>query len=131
MPRTYGNCGPVVAARAGIEVPDPHAPRLDFDAIRARVAARAASAMVPDVDRVHWPADAPVPGQLVDQQAAENVEQAGVVVAGPVVCDVCTQVVTAEYVARTGQRRHGPCQGRTTRATRVRAGRRASVRAVA
>lgn len=36
MPRTEGSCGPVVVATTGIELPD--ASRIDFAAIRARVA---------------------------------------------------------------------------------------------
>ena len=32
--------------------------------------------------------------------------------AGPVFCDVCGVRVAAEYVARTGQTRHKPCQAR-------------------
>jgi hypothetical protein len=95
MPRTYGNCGPVVTATRGIELPRPGAPRLDVAAILARRAARPA-----DVRRV----------------------------GGPVRCDVCALPVAADWVARTGLRRHRPCQDRAdARAGLARSG----VRAVA
>ncbi|HET9657494.1 MAG TPA: hypothetical protein VFP72_19235 [Kineosporiaceae bacterium] len=86
MPRTEGNCGPVVVATTGIDLPD--ASRIDFAAIRARVA----------------------------EQTWARREVLAVVAAGPVVCDVCGVRVAAEYTARTGQRRHKSCQAQASTA---------------
>lgn len=89
MPRTYGNCGPVVAATRGIELPRPSTPRLDIEAIRARATTKAAQVAEP-----------------------VDVDQAPEIPAGPVVCDGCGVLVAAQYVARTGKTRHKPCQAR-------------------
>jgi hypothetical protein len=109
MPRTYANCGPVVTARAGIEIPDPRTPRPDFDAIRARFAARAATLALVDVGQAPQVGAQP-PVLLVDQ----DVDVAMATSVGPVVCDVCGVRVAGEYVARTGQTRHKPCQAKAS-----------------
>lgn len=105
MPRTYGNCGPVVTAARGLELPDPNVSRLDADAVRARASARAATPV--GVDQ-----------QYVDVDQVQ--EQADTGPVGPVVCDVRGVVVAGEYVARTGQRWHRPCQAKHAAGAAVR-----------
>lgn len=95
--RTYGTGGRVVCASTGIELPDPDGPR-------ARATEETATVQLTGGPVGPVQAGGPV------QPPGWSGGPGGGLVDGPVRCDVCGVSVAAEYVARTGQRRHRPCQ---------------------
>jgi hypothetical protein len=108
--RTYGTGGRTVAATGTVDLPE-GTTRTPDQAVWARRAAaleaaapawtHATPAPTRRPELVTAPAPVPTPAELVPVVVTP---------ARPVRCDVCHLTVAADYVARTGQTRHKPCQ---------------------
>jgi hypothetical protein len=106
--RTYGTGGRAVAATGSVDLPE-GTTRTPEQAVWARRAA-ALEAAAPA-----WTHTAPAPAprpELVTAPAPVPTPAPAL----PVRCDVCHLTVAADYVARTGQARHTPCQAKAATA---------------
>lgn len=123
--RLFGTGFPVVAARAGLELPTP----ADYRRASRQVpcSPAPAAAIVPAATASAAPEAS---GPVSTDASPAPLERVGAGV-GPGLCPVCGLVVAAEYAARTGSGRHRPCltdPDRMRRLTRPHSTRRAMPR---